>query len=803
MSNVDPMSLPPEQREVVCVLGGRSGTSLVARLVNILGVDLGPDKQLMAANAANEKGFFEHTKFVAINDEILSRHGAKWPKLVQLPQGWEDDPKHDDLRERALELIRSDFAKAPLWGWKDPRACATLPFWRKLIPNMRFVLCMRNPIDTAKSNAQSLKAVVKESQWGWLESMQEKLVQFGVASWIEFIYLMLHHTQDRPRMCLLYEDVMDDTDAEIRRMARFIGNPAAGTDPKILKEVREFKSDKLRHHNTSLDEILARPGLPLVAKSVFLSLRARATLERQSQRAIERGEADPKLEEAMPLDALDKLADEAMKWKLGAEAHFKKAAAAKAAVAVEKNEEDEKRKLTDHIRRIAVQHTPADANVVVVSHGDDQLLDLGGRRAAHFPQNDDGGYLGYHPADSAAAIAHLADAQKKGAAYLLFPQPQLWWLDHYKELGEHLDKSGQCLWRDEMCAIYCLSADRATPEFLLRDELNRLRKTADEQSQQNQSLKATLEAIRRRWEARVGAGGEERAQPGSNGSQLKPLPFDVSKLQQFPDVQPIFILGASRTGTTAVAGALEKSLNSFRFLEGHLFHLLVPMLSGIKTNWDQLRRGEGERDYVRGQDRVEIYDVLDDVTSAFNDVYTRSAAEASRSRWLDKTPGHETILAVPVLAHLYPNARFIFMHRHPIKRAVSFLKKFENFPEATMESAIISWEASMHLWPQVRETLPAGTWIELQQPDLRLRTDDVMQSLTTLLSLAPPEAKATREYLLNERPESTGSSDDAAEITLDDVDWPADFKAWCRQACESTASAWGYRLSRSAVPAGA
>jgi hypothetical protein len=795
MSNaVDPLSLPPEKRDVVCVLGGRSGTSLVARLVNILGVDLGPPEQLMAANAANEKGFFEHTKFVAINDEILARYGAKWPKMVMLPEGWENSPKHDDLRDRALKQIRADFVNSPLWGWKDPRTCATLPFWRRLIPNMRFVICMRNPIDTARSNAQSLKAVIKDARWNWLESMQDTLVQSGVASWIEFIYLMLHHTQGWPRMTLLYEDVMDDTEGEVRRIARFIGRPEGGTDPAILQQVREFKSDKLRHHNTSLGEVLAHPDLPLVAKSVFLSLRTRATLERQSQRAIERGEADPKLEEAMPLDALDKLAEEAMKWKAAAEAHLTQAGAAAQAPPVESPQDT----LAKHIHRVVAQHTPSGAKIAVVSHGDEAMLSLDGRSATHFPQRDDGGYIGYHPADSAAAIAHLADAQKRGAAFLLFPQPQLWWLGHYKQLGAHLDSTGQCLWRDEMCAIYSLAPDRATPEFLLREELNRLRKTADEQSQQNQSLKATLDAIRRRWEARVGAGGEDQ-----KGSQPRTLPFDVAKLKQFADVQPVFILGASRTGTTAVAGALEKSLNAFRFLEGHLFHLLPPMLSGIKSSWDNLRCGEGEKDYVRGQDRVDIYQTLNDVITAFNSVYATSAAAAGRSRWLDKTPSHETILAVPILAHMYPQAKFIFMHRHPIKRAISFLKKFENFPEATMQSAIIGWEAAMHFWPQVRGGLREGAWIEIAQPDLQLKTDDVIESLTTLLSLTPQQAQAARNYLLSERPESTASSEDAAEITLDDLDWPAEFKAWCRQTCEATASAWGYRLDRSAVAAGA
>jgi hypothetical protein len=104
-----------------------------------------------------------------------------------------------------------------------------------------------------------------------------------------------------------------------------------------------------------------------------------------------------------------------------------------------------------------VQHTPDNAQVVVVSHGDEELLNLNGRSAAHFPQSDDGTYIGYHPADSAAAIEHLLSAQKKGAAYLLFPQPQLWWLDHYRELRDYLDSKHRRVSGDEHCVLYQLT----------------------------------------------------------------------------------------------------------------------------------------------------------------------------------------------------------------------------------------------------------------------------------------------------------------------------------------------------------
>src|SRR5262249_22554492 len=156
----------------------------------------------------------EHAGIVALNDEILDRYGARWPNLVPLPSGWENDPGLDALRTRALQLIRDEFSNAPLWCWKDPRACATLPFWQMLLPHMRYVLCLRNPIDTARSHAETLGAALDHLPAGSLPQMKQKAYRTTLVNWLEFVRSMLTHTSGRPRMMLLYEDVMERTGSE-------------------------------------------------------------------------------------------------------------------------------------------------------------------------------------------------------------------------------------------------------------------------------------------------------------------------------------------------------------------------------------------------------------------------------------------------------------------------------------------------------------------------------------------------------------------------------------------------------------
>ena len=109
--------------------------------------------------------------------------------------------------------------------------------------------------------------------------------------------------------------------------------------------------------------------------------------------------------------------------------------------------------------RAAVKETvPSGSTVLVISRGDEELLQLNGRRAQHFPQADDGGWAGHHPADSEEAIAHLESLRDRGADFLVVPPTYLWWLRHYEELREHLDSNYEPVVADDRAgAIYRLA----------------------------------------------------------------------------------------------------------------------------------------------------------------------------------------------------------------------------------------------------------------------------------------------------------------------------------------------------------
>lgn len=109
------------------------------------------------------------------------------------------------------------------------------------------------------------------------------------------------------------------------------------------------------------------------------------------------------------------------------------------------------------LRELVGASIPANATVAVISKGDNDLLELEGRRSWHFPQDPGGGYAGHYPADGTKAIEHLENLRRKGAEYLVIPSTSFWWMEHYREFKSHLfDRCVEVARDDDVGIIYSL-----------------------------------------------------------------------------------------------------------------------------------------------------------------------------------------------------------------------------------------------------------------------------------------------------------------------------------------------------------
>lgn len=78
----------PLDNDGILVLGmHRSGTSAIAGVLSKLGVDFG-DSLLPGIAGVNDKGFFEHTDVIDLNEDLLAHMERTWLDLDPMPADW-------------------------------------------------------------------------------------------------------------------------------------------------------------------------------------------------------------------------------------------------------------------------------------------------------------------------------------------------------------------------------------------------------------------------------------------------------------------------------------------------------------------------------------------------------------------------------------------------------------------------------------------------------------------------------------------------------------------------------------------
>ncbi|MEE9465328.1 MAG: tetratricopeptide repeat protein [Candidatus Neomarinimicrobiota bacterium] len=200
--------MKPNLNAPVCIAGmHRSGTSLVVRLLNLCGLYLGPEEQLLPPGEGNPHGFWENGEMDAITEELLATLADGWDFLLPpFPDGWETGSALEPLRVRAQRQVKVLSQQRPC-GWKDPRASLALPFWKTVLPDLRVVICLRHP---AEVNA-SLKKRVGSSD------------SYNYNLWLRYYQRCLATTTEGERIFTHYDMYFIDPGRELRRLTDWLG----------------------------------------------------------------------------------------------------------------------------------------------------------------------------------------------------------------------------------------------------------------------------------------------------------------------------------------------------------------------------------------------------------------------------------------------------------------------------------------------------------------------------------------------------------------------------------------------------
>src|SRR5262249_43482650 len=226
---------------------------MFTRLLHRCGLELGSESDLMPPQADNPEGFWEHLRFVALNDELLAALGGAWDLPPKPDEGF-TGPELNPFRLKARFRIEG-YAPANVWGWKDPRTSLTLPFWKDLLPGLRTLIVVRNPLEVAHS----------------MRERNGTSYSFALRLWEIYNRRLVEAVSEKDRLVTCYDAFFKDTESELRKILQF-----AGLKDTESRNAAALVSTRRRHTHFTIDELIDA-GVSAEAIELYRSLIAEAS----------------------------------------------------------------------------------------------------------------------------------------------------------------------------------------------------------------------------------------------------------------------------------------------------------------------------------------------------------------------------------------------------------------------------------------------------------------------------------------------------------------------------------------------
>lgn len=232
---------------VVAIAGmHRSGTSLLARAVNLLGVDLGPDRHLLPPTDDNPVGYWEDNRIVQLDDQLLGFLDGWWHRPPPLPEEWQYDWRLEPFRVWGAQIMADRADTTGPWGFKDPRLSLLLPFWRTVVDIDRTITGVRHPVEVCAS----------------VERRDGFSTEWAAHLWLRYTASAV--VADPDGLVVRYGDWFADLDATAGAVADHLGlGPVSGP---VRAAIAEHCDPALRR-NRAADAV---PEVPLLSRAIEL-----------------------------------------------------------------------------------------------------------------------------------------------------------------------------------------------------------------------------------------------------------------------------------------------------------------------------------------------------------------------------------------------------------------------------------------------------------------------------------------------------------------------------------------------------
>src|SRR6266545_6854697 len=167
------------EKKLIVVLGmHRSGTSVVSRALQVMGVTLG-NNLMPPVPGDNDTGFWEDLDIYSLNMEMLNSLNRDWHFLTPIQPADVNSLHNSGYLARALKLLQDKMSGIQVFGFKDPRVTKLLPFWKEVFIQSQlkvsYVITLRHPLSVCRSLAKRNGFDVEKSALLWLEHVISSL----------------------------------------------------------------------------------------------------------------------------------------------------------------------------------------------------------------------------------------------------------------------------------------------------------------------------------------------------------------------------------------------------------------------------------------------------------------------------------------------------------------------------------------------------------------------------------------------------------------------------------------------------
>ena len=226
-------------RNLLLVLGmHRSGTSALANGLSNLGFYTG--ENLLPANSANEKGYWENADIVDIHRDFLEGQGLHWAHVKNYDPRIFYGEKAESARARLVAILNELFETSGDLLVKDPRLCRLMPLWEPVFRHFgldpEIVLMIRHPLEVSAS----------------LLKRNELPRSVGCYLWYLYLRDSLESLKPGRHSIVFYDDLLSSPREEFGRVARQIGCDddriaRAGIEQVFDTGLRTWKTEDLYH----------------------------------------------------------------------------------------------------------------------------------------------------------------------------------------------------------------------------------------------------------------------------------------------------------------------------------------------------------------------------------------------------------------------------------------------------------------------------------------------------------------------------------------------------------------------------